>query len=229
MLTLPWLPQVEISLPFTVVPSNFGIMHTNTQFKNPLPNKNALFDFAAAGSVLGMSASIASLVWGLILTASTKSSEIATLPHVSLDFLKLSALTTAAIESTLGTDVLLSLDPLSDNVAVHPFVLAGHVGILANALNLLPAAKTLDGGRMVKAVSEIGFGLIKVSILLFLLVQGFRDLQVSNFLLVYSFFLLFQPEDLPCKNDVDKANGPLRLPLVIATTLLSLVALSPSL
>lgn len=184
------------------------------------------------GPILGMAASWTALFVGLQLTSGVKSSQIESLPHLPLEFFQLSTLTSATIETFLGTDVLLSLDSVSDNVAVHPLVIAGHVGILLNALNLLPSLGTTDGGRMLTAVNgRTGFltEFLPPLMGLFLLVQGFRGWDACNILLLYSFITNFVQHDIevPCRNDVDPAGG-IRAPVFVATTVLALIALSPA-
>jgi len=220
----------------TIIPSPLtGLLHTNTQIQSAPKNNNQLFDFAALGPILGMAASIGALLVGLQLTAGvqTTSQAIASLPHLPLEFLQLSSLTSATIETLMGTDVLLSLDPVSDNgVAVHPLVVAGHVGILLNALNLLPTVTTTDGGRMLVAVNSrtaLGAEIVPGLATFFLFVQGVRGFQTCNLLLLYLLITGISQHkvEIPCRNDVDPADGP-RLPIFLATTALAVVALSPA-
>ena len=216
-----------------MVPSpSTGLLTCNTEIKSAPKNNNALFDFAVSGPALGMAASWGTLLAGLQLTAGIASDQVPFLPHMPLEFFQLSFLTSATIESILGTDVLLSIDPLSNNVAVHPWVIAGHVGILINALNFLPSIPTSDGGRMLEALDtrsgalhEFLYGIFNI----FLLIQGARGWGTCNLLIIYwlgaSFFQ--HPVEVPCRNNVDRADG-LRLPFFLASTLLATVALSPS-
>ena len=187
--SVPVLLQIEIAYPIALVPSiSTGLLHSNTQLKSPPKNNNALFDFAIMGPILGLSASWTALLVGLQLTSQVKSSQVASLPHLPLEFFQVSTLTSATIESFLGTDVLLSLDTLSDNVAVHPLVIAGHVGILLNALNLLPTLPTTDGGRMLCAVNGrngIFFTSLPLLFGLFLNIQGYRGLDACNVLRIF--------------------------------------------
>ena len=63
-------------------------------------------------------------------------------------FSKLSLVTTATIQSCMGMDALLSIDPLSEpNVAIHPLAVVGHIGISINLMLLLcgPSAINLTG------------------------------------------------------------------------------------
>lgn len=215
-----------------MIPSpSTGLLHTNTQYKSPPKNKNALFDFAASGPVLGMVASYIALLIGLQQTAGIETEQLSSLPHIPLQFLQLSSLTSATIETCLGTDVLMSLDPVSDAVALHPLALAGHVGILVNALNLLPTTSTTDGGRMLHALvtrNSLIAKTLPVVMNLVLLLQGFRGYGTSDMIILYwliTSFLHHQIET-PCRNNVDTANG-LRLPLFVFTTLLALIAINP--
>lgn len=225
--------QIEIAFPVTLIPSpTTGLLNSNTQLKSSPKNNNALYDFAIMGPILGMAASWSALLVGLQLTAGVRSNEMASLPHLPLDFFQLSTLTSATIESFLGTDVLLSLDPVSDNVAVHPLVIAGHIGILLNALNLLPSCRTTDGGRMLLAVNArtgIWAEFLPPLFQLFLLVQGFRGWEACNILLLYFFITSISQHrvEVPCRNDVDPAGG-IRLPVFVATTALAVIAMSPA-
>lgn len=209
------------------------MLYTHTQLKSPPKNNKALFDFAFSGPLLGMMTSWGALAYGLLQTVLAKTDQIAALPHIPLDFLKLSCLTSATIESLIGTDVLLSLDPVSENgVAVHPLVLVGHIGILMNALSLIPSTETSDGGRMLQAVFTKTGTLSTVLPNLFgffLLVQGFRDWKISGMLILYVFVSEFivNERDVPCRNNVDPA-GAFRLALLVASTLTAVVAVSPA-
>ena len=191
-----------------------------------------MFDFALSGPLMGLAASWITTLVGLSLTARVPTSQVGLLPHVPLNFFQLSTLTSATIESFLGTDVLLSLDPISDNVAVHPLVIAGHVCILINALNILPSMKTSDGGRMLAACFTRYNPLaqtIQFCCYLFLLVQGIRGWNSSNLLILYLFLVpwIQHSVDVPCRNNVDRATG-IRPVVFSFISLLAVIALSPS-
>ena len=117
------LNRVELALP-NLAPSMDGLLTTNGPvFLTPPKNNKALFDVAFAGPALGLAASWSTLIYGLALTSEVVNSEVASaLPHVALDFLRLSSLTSATVETFLGTDTLLSIDPVAGVglVAVHP-------------------------------------------------------------------------------------------------------------
>ena len=112
-------------------------------------------------------------------------------------------------------------------------MIAGHVGILVNALNLLPFARTTDGGRILKACTRGQNFFLEpvVSFLVnsFVLVQGFRVWGTSSYLLLYAILISFvqHETDVPCRNDVDPT-GEIRTAFFGLTTLVALVAISPS-
>jgi hypothetical protein len=85
---------MKISFP-TLVPSLItGTTSTVTTFKEPPKNKEAMFDFAIAGPLVGILASVIAITIGSQLTIS---SDPATLPALPLDILR---------QSTLGGGII---------------------------------------------------------------------------------------------------------------------------
>eukprot|EP00957_Ditylum_brightwellii_P147434 11226474-Ditylum_brightwellii.AAC.1 len=64
--------------------------------------------------------------------------ELSQLPGLPVQLLRSSSLGGGIIEYLLGDDILLSPDPTA-TVSLHPYAIAGFVGIMSNALALLPA------------------------------------------------------------------------------------------
>jgi len=122
----------------TPVPSiQFGCLGTITPLKSPPPSLNSLFDFGVAGPLLGMVASLAFLVQGLTMTAALDVNQAATLPVLPVDLVRTSALGGGLVETFLGRGAI--IQGVSDGfVPLHPFAISGFVGILINALALLP-------------------------------------------------------------------------------------------
>lgn len=96
-----------------------------------------MFDFGLAGPLLGMVASVAFLVEGLSLMGSLDLMQAAELPVLPTYLLRASALGGGLIEFFLGKGALLQ-DVTETVVQLHPFAITGYVGILINALALLP-------------------------------------------------------------------------------------------
>lgn len=84
-----------------------------------------------------MIASLALMYSGLeqqvFMDAATQSQ----LPSLPVELLKSSSLAGGMVEWLLGEGVLLSPDPTAV-IRLHPFAIAGFVGLVSNALNLLP-------------------------------------------------------------------------------------------
>jgi len=231
--------KLEVSLLPRFIPSlDIGLIAARNQIKSPAKNNKQIFDYASSGPLLGITASWIMLIYGLLQTAQiVKPEEIAALPHVPLQFLKLSTLTSSTIQTFLGTDVLLSLDPTADSgtVAVHPLVLAAHLGLLVNGLSLFPVSTTSDGERMIQsAFSRTAFSgsLIGVFLFLFLIAQGVHEFGISTFILSYYFLFQGEPNDIrlydfPARNDVDPAGSTRQLLYGIYMTL-GIVVLYPS-
>ena len=146
---------------------------------------------------------------------------------------------------------------MSGTVAVHPLVIVGHVGILINALNLLPIQPTTsDGMRMLQATFEntvvttsteddgtntqptifpnIVPSILSSMISLFVTIQAFRVLDTSAYLVFYGFVLplvqqslLTSSLEIPPRNSINGTNG-LRLPFFMVTTFFAIIAISPS-
>ena len=130
----------------TLVPSLVtGITNTITSLKEPPKNRQALFDFAIAGPLAGIVTSLAVLYYGLLATSTMDAASYANLPALPLEFLRQSSLGGAIIESVLGAGILDVPDAAAGtaavanlNIPLHPFAIAGYLGLLVNAISLWP-------------------------------------------------------------------------------------------
>lgn len=203
---------VKLGPPFFVPSLQVGNYGSVTPFADFPPTRSHMLDVALAGPIAGFVASVACLVAGLALTASASAagasagvggfgagnSALALFPVVPAALFRASALGGTIVQSLLPGGVV-GVDGL---VAVHPFVLAGFTGLLANALNSLPIGR-LDGGRAVLAAfgrataSAVG----SVSLTLLGVATVFGD---SPLLLAWLLFVLFlqRDDDVPCLNEV---------------------------
>ena len=138
------LHRVEATLPFFIpappVIFFIGTLGAFIRMRSMPRDRRALFDVGAAGPWAGMAVAVPVLLLGLSLSEvrpSTAGSEAGLFLGDSLLFKALTWL-------VLGTT--------GDNVTImlHPVALAGWVGLLVTALNLLPVGQ-LDGGHVVYA------------------------------------------------------------------------------
>ncbi|MEY2985045.1 MAG: hypothetical protein RLZZ568_1662 [Cyanobacteriota bacterium] len=131
--------QIRLSWPFFLPNWQIGSFGAITRFESLLPNRNTLFDLAIAGPALGGLVSLSFLIIGLLLSGD------GSLFQLPGQFLQGSLLVGTLAKLILG-------DALQGNlVSLHPLTILGWLGLVINALNLLPAGQ-LDGGRIVQAI-----------------------------------------------------------------------------
>ena len=131
--------NVRLSVPFFLPTWQIGSFGAITRFESLLPNRNALFDVAFAGSAVGWGLSLVLLTIGLVL------SHPGSLFQVPTQFFQGSILVNSLAQIVFGEGLQKSL------IDVHPLTIIGWLGLVINALNLLPAGQ-LDGGRIVQAI-----------------------------------------------------------------------------
>ncbi len=141
--------HLDASLPyFMPVPPPFilGTLGAFISIREPFPDKKALFDVGAAGPLAGFAASIPITVVGLYLSIHA--------PVVPVTYCGVTVLGTNYGQLLIGTGLfweVFSLFLPATLVNLHPLALAGWVGILVTAINLLPAGQ-LDGGHVFRAL-----------------------------------------------------------------------------
>lgn len=217
---------LNITVP-TFIPSlATGITSTLTSLKSPPKNREQLFDFAVAGPLCGLTASIAALYAGLQMTVFADPSTAAMFPALPLEILRQSSLGGGIVDSVLGSGTLSVPDGASQMIAsitipLHPVAVAGFIGLLVNAFALLPIGTT-DGGRMGQALfNRAGKGIIGQIALFALLGVGFLG-NDDLFLFYFLFCSLFQQgSEIPLRNEVDEIS----FSRVLVATGLGVVAL----
>jgi Zn-dependent protease len=141
--------HVEASLPYFIPvppPLLFGTLGAFISIRQPFPDKKALFDIGVAGPLAGFAAAIPIALVGLHLSISS--------PALPLSYCGPSILGVDYGNLLLGPSLfwtVLSLFFPSSIVSLNPLALAGWVGILVTAINLLPAGQ-LDGGHVFRAL-----------------------------------------------------------------------------
>ncbi|CAJ1947129.1 unnamed protein product [Cylindrotheca closterium] len=219
----------------TLIPGLWGIPLVGSAvfINSPPKNKNDMFDFGFLAPFVGFLISYGFIVLGLESTMQvTNAADFAQMPHFELETLKQSFLTSATIESLMGTNTLLSLgDGASSSVPLDPMVIAGYLGLMINAIQMFPSMVDTNGGRAASAALgrfSIGYGGLAALSIFFLLVQSYRggSPTLDFVALLYTFRFFFSPE-MPCQNDVDNASSA-RLVALGISLLLVFLTLSPA-
>ncbi|MEL6604686.1 MAG: site-2 protease family protein [Cyanobacteria bacterium J06614_10] len=209
--------DVNISPPFFLPAWQLGSFGSLMRFESILPNRSVLFDVSFAGPAAGGLLSFIFLFVGLVL------SHPGSLFQLPSEFFQGSVFVGTLARAVLG-DAL-----QADLVDIHPLMIVGWLGLIINAINLMPAGQ-LDGGRIVQAI----YGrrtLIRasaVTLVLLAIVGLFNPLSLYWAVLIV--FLQRQPER-PCTDDLsepDDARAALAL-LSLFLMLLVLLPLTPSL
>ena len=224
--------DIDIGMPTLVPGFQFGLTGAITPIKSPPLNIKSLFDFAVAGPLVGMLASILILCYGLVLTATADASVVQAFPGIPLAVLRQSSLGGGLIEIILGNGVLsvpssaeAAQALASTLIALHPYAVAGFVSLLVNALALVPAGRT-DGGRISIALfGRSGSQAVTFASLATLFILGISS---SDLLLFYfAFIIFFQSElEIPCRNEVDDVEFS-RVVVAIFAGFLMLLTLIP--
>lgn len=192
--------KIKTTLPYFIpIPFFLGTFGAFIQMRSPVPTRKALFDVAVAGPLGGIIIAIPLLFWGLSL------SEIVPLTNQSslLNFQALnpqfSFLLSILAKLALGSNLI-----AGKAIHLHPLAVAGYVGIIVTALNLMPVGQ-LDGGHIVHAMygqkTAIIIGqLTRLFMFILALVQ-------PDFLLWAIILLLMPVSDQPALNDVTELDN----------------------
>jgi len=216
--------KIRATLPyFMPIPFVPGTIGAYIRICAPVPHRKALFDIGIAGPLAGLIVTLPVLIWGLL------NSEVVGAPTNETGFLdfdtvnpRISILLALLSKLTLGSQ----LQPESF-LNLHPVAVAGLLGLVVTALNLMPIGQ-LDGGHVVHAMfgQRAGVAIGQVTRLLVLVMS-----LIQPYLLFWAIVLiLFIPvADEPALNDVSELdNGRDFLGLVALALLLLIVLPTPS-
>jgi membrane-associated protease RseP (regulator of RpoE activity) len=208
---LAQMRQVKIGLPFFLPTGQIGAFGAITRFESLVPDRSTLFDIALAGPAVGGIISLLMLVVGLLLSHPGAGLEI------PAQFFQGSILIGTLAKIVLGETVH------QTTLSIHPLVIVGWLGLVINALNLMPAGQ-LDGGRIVQAI--YGRKTAQRSTLITLVILGFvaffnpANLVIFYWLILVGFLQrgLERPslDEIAEPNDTRAALGLLALFLMAA-------------
>lgn len=206
--------QVKIGLPFFLPTGQIGSFGAITRFESLVPDRSTLFDIAFAGPAIGGIVSLLMLVVGLLLSHPGSGLEIPAL------FFQGSILVGALAKIVLGATIHQA------TLSIHPLVIIGWLGLVINALNLMPAGQ-LDGGKIVQAIygrkTAQRSTIVTLVILAFVAFFNPANLVIFYWLILVGFLQrgLERPslDEITEPNDARAALGLLALFLMAATVI----------
>ncbi len=213
--------KIRSTLPYFIpMPFFLGTFGAFIQMRSPVPNRKALFDVSIAGPITGFIATLPLLVWGLahseIVPLSDQAGLLSSESIKSLNP-KYSILLAAISKLVLGNQLT-----AQSALSLHPVAVAGLLGLVVTALNLMPVGQ-LDGGHIVHAMFGQRTAMIigQISRLLLLLLS-----LVQPGFFLWAIILLFMPLiDEPALNDVTDLDNKRDILGVLAMALLVLIVL----
>ena len=186
--------KIKTSLPYFIpIPFFIGTIGAFVQRKSPVPHRRALFDVAIAGPIAGLIITIPILIWGFSLSEVVPLKDQNVLYFDSLD-VRFSFLIAILGKLALGSQLQPEM-----GLDLHPLAVAGYIGILVTALNLMPIG-SLDGGHIVHAIfgQRMAITIGQITRLISILFA-----VVYNYFWVWAVILWFMPLiDQPALNDV---------------------------
>ena len=210
--------KIDATPPYFIpVPFFLGTFGAFIQLRAPVPNRRALFDVGIAGPLAGLVMTLPILVWGLAHSTVIPIPEDASLLNFNAvdpgGSVILALLSKLALGSAIGAEQAIDL---------HPVAVAGCLGLVVTALNLMPVGQ-LDGGHIVHAIYGQRMGAMIGQISRFLvLVLAF----VHSEFLLWAVLLFFIPTvDEPALNDVSELDQVRDVLGLLALTLLVLIVI----
>eukprot|EP00970_Alexandrium_tamarense_P017057 scaffold8103_cov166-Alexandrium_tamarense.AAC.3 len=223
-----WSNKIKLTPP-TVLPSQaLPYLSFQNRLKTSPKDYATLFDLAFVGPITGLAVSFLALLYGLELTTTIDSTTAQYLPSLSVGFLSQSSLGGTIVDLVLGGgDGILLNQEAATQIPLHPVAVGGFLGLIIHALDLLPIGST-DGGRMSQAILGRVWHLTFSSLVFFVLFVGSFIADDQGILLGYIFLYSFTQRDMevPCRNEVDKANVP-RVIAAVASWLIAALILIP--
>ncbi|XHU95463.1 MAG: site-2 protease family protein [cyanobacterium endosymbiont of Rhopalodia gibba] len=136
--------KVVTTLPYFIpIPFFLGTFGAFIQIKSPIPHRKALFDVGIAGPLGGFIVTVPILLWGLSLSEIVPLVEQSNLLSLQAFDPRISFLFAILAKLVFGSSFI-----AEKAIHLHPLAIAGYIGLIITALNLMPVGQ-LDGGHIV--------------------------------------------------------------------------------
>ncbi len=185
--------KVDASLPYFIpippIISPFGTFGALISMRENMSNRKALVDIGVAGPIAGFLIAIPVTIVGLLLTNAYPAP---------------SELVDGASYMVFNYPIILmfftSIIPINENTAVFPTVIAGWIGFLVTALNLLPIGQ-LDGGHITRGILGDKARYISYGAVLLLVILGFVT-EFKSYLIFALLIMLMGTRHPPPLDDI---------------------------
>jgi membrane-associated protease RseP (regulator of RpoE activity) len=205
--------KIRATLPYFIpVPFFLGTFGAFIQMKSPVPHRKALFDVAIAGPLGGLIITLPILWWGLGHSTVVPMPETTNLLQFDSLDPRFSLLMSVISKLTLGSQFV--PETVLD---LHPLAIAGYIGLIVTALNLMPFGQ-LDGGHIIHAMLGQRAAIIAGQITrVAMVILSF----IRNDFFLWAIILLLMPVgDQPALNDVSELDDRRDFCGILAITLL---------
>jgi len=222
---------MDVSLPYFIpVPFGFGTLGAVIRIRSPLMHRRTVLDVGAAGPLVGAVASIVFFTIGIASSQVLYNQPLGPGTIILGDSMLTRALTWI-VHGNLPANAMMSM---------HPFTLAGWLGLLITAINLMPIGQ-LDGGHVAyglfgkgqRHLAMAAFGMLMTfGIIGWLSSRGWVNLEHGTTYWPWLIFALFtrflmRAEHPPVVNDDVRLN-PLRKAIGLLCFLFLFVSFMPS-
>ncbi|BAT52447.1 hypothetical protein NOS3756_13870 [Nostoc sp. NIES-3756] len=210
--------KIRSTLPYFIpIPFFLGTFGAFIQMKSPIPNRKALFDVGIAGPLAGFIATLPLIIWGLAHSDVVALTDKTGLLNPDALNPQYSILVALLAKLALGSALT-----AKSAIDLHPVAVAGFLGLIVTALNLMPVGQ-LDGGHIVHAMfgQRTAMFIGQIARLLLLLLS-----LVQSEFFVWAIILLFIPlVDEPALNDVTELDTKRDILGLLAMALLIIIVL----
>ncbi|ACB49369.1 hypothetical protein cce_0017 [Crocosphaera subtropica ATCC 51142] len=212
--------KIATTLPYFIpIPFFLGTFGAFIQMKSPVPHRKALFDVGVAGPLGGFIITLPLLLWGISLSeiVPMPTAENASLLNIEALDPRFSFLFAILVKLVLGSSFI-----AGKALHLHPLAVAGYIGLIVTALNLMPVGQ-LDGGHIVHAMFGQRTAVIVGQITrIFMLVLA----MIRPEFLIWAILLFLMPiMDQPALNDVTELDDIRDFVGLFSLTLLILILL----
>ncbi|MFB2839279.1 site-2 protease family protein [Floridanema evergladense] len=219
--------KILTTLPYFIpIPFFLGTFGAFIQMRSPVPNRKALFDIGIAGPLAGFIVTLPLLFWGLANSSVVPLPERTGILQFNALIPNFSILLATLSKLALGNELT-----AKTAINLHPVAVAGYIGLIVTALNLMPVGQ-LDGGHIVHAMfgqkRAAAIGQLARLLLLFvsLIPILFQVTLIPRDFLLWAVFLFLMPVyDEPALNDVTELDNKRDLFGLLSLALLLLIIL----